>query len=79
MDARKEEAVDEDRMCRTCTNLRKEYENVLKNEAVAYARVIAHRNAHRKTHHVPHMRLVNEIAKRYTEGNAEALEDLPSA
>jgi len=70
--------------CKILTRLRGEYDNALKFEAIAYARIIAHRARHEgvKIHprSLQHMRLVNEIAKRYSAGDAEAPEQVsPSA
>lgn len=64
--------------CNVGKQLRGAYDYVLKEEAIAYARVIAHRAGHERVRFtvrgVQHMRMVREIADQYAEGNAEALD-----
>lgn len=64
--------------CNTGEELREEYENALKFEALSYARLIAHRRRHDanagSASHVRHMHLVRDLAHKYTEGEIEAFD-----
>lgn len=60
--------------CKTGIALKKEYDNALKWEALTYARLVAHKERHQRVEEIPsvrHMQLVNEAAKRYTEGTVD--------
>ncbi len=63
--------------CKTGEELKKEYDNALKFEAISYGRLIAHKHRHKKVEEIPrvrHMRMVNEAAEAYADGNAEPFE-----
>ncbi len=60
--------------CNTGLALKEEYSNALRWEALTYARLISHKRKHEDVEgrpHVLHMQVVNEAARRYSEGNAE--------
>ncbi len=62
--------------------LKEEYDNALKFEALTYGRVIAHKRKHESIERIPRVqfvRMVNEAARRYTEGDVEALAEVSSA
>jgi len=68
--------------CLTGLALKKEYENALKYEALAYGRLIAHKRRHEEVGEIPsvrHMQMVTEGARRYAEGDVETLADVPPA
>lgn len=68
--------------CESGDKLRREYENALKFEAIAYGRLIAHKRRHSGTksseRSLRHMQMVAEVARRYTEGDVEAYGEVPS-
>ncbi len=59
--------------CITGLTLKEEYDNALRFEALTYARLIAHKRRHEGLKDNPnsmrHMRMVNEIARKYTQGD----------
>ncbi len=60
--------------CYTGLALKEEYDNALKFEAIAYGRLIAHKQRHEEVGEIPsvrHMQMVNEAARRYQEGNVD--------
>ena len=69
--------------CNTGLALKEEYDRALKFEAVTYARLIAHKRRHDRvqltSRGVHYMRMVDEITKRYEEGDAEPLGEVPPA
>ncbi len=71
--------------CNVCPQLRREYENALKFEAIAYGKLIAHRRRHQdasksqRAGRVHYLRLVNKVARRYEEGDVETLAEIPPA
>ncbi len=68
--------------CKIGLALKEEYENALKFEALAYARLITHKRRHSRTdaseRSLRHMQMVRELADRYTEGDVEAHAEIPS-
>jgi len=67
--------------CQTGDNLKKEYDNALRWEALSYARLIAHKHRHDEVEERPavrHMHMVNEAAKRYAEGDVDSHREVPS-
>lgn len=60
--------------------LKEEYENALKFEALSYGRLIAHKRRHEevgKISRVRNLQMVVEAARRYREGDVEALGEIP--
>ncbi len=68
--------------CNTGSRLTEEYEYALKFEAIAYGRLIAHKQRHEavgEIPHVRHMRMVIQAAKDYADGIVEAHDEIPPA
>ncbi len=70
-------------VCTKCIQLREEYDNALKFEAVSYAKLIAHKRRHDAIEEHPrrmqHLRLVNEVARRHAEGDFETPREVSCA
>ncbi len=67
--------------CRRGIALKEEYANALKFEAITYGRLIAHKRNHEAKEQSPamhHMQVVREAARRYTEGDVETHDEVPS-
>ncbi len=69
--------------CQKGQALKKEYENAIRFEALSYGRLIAHKRRHEQVEEggprLHHMRMVNEAARRYAEGDVETPYEIPPA